>query len=678
MMTALENSKLESLKAPAVLRELKQWLVWKFEPNPKPGKKDLKVPHYAKSGTKRGWFPGVRGKKIGQGSPEEMPLLVTFDEAKAAAIQRGMEGVGLAMVAGCPITALDFDHCVADGVIHPDVEALIVGTYAEISPSGTGVRAFVKGNLGDRSDAHPDDGSFGFETYSSSRFVTFTGNMTADTVTFGCENEVAEPSPLLLETCEKRFGPRVIRQVSIGKSDKERVGLTDAQIKVVLQYTAIGDYHRWMAIGFAIHHETEGEGEWLWDEWSQQGDLYEGPDDIRYKWSTMGSYSSSEKTFWSVLREAQAQGCPIDVDTASPDEFEVLEPLPLKAHGEFGFYSMAELREQLGPPEWLIKGILPKTELGMLFGASTAGKSFVLMDMCAAIARGVEWNGRRVKKGRVLYVVAEGRGGFPNRMEAYCKKHGIDESEVPIVYAAGKIPNLADNGSVKAFIAEIKRFGPFDLIIIDTLAKVSVGADENSGKDMGIIMANAEAIGVAAGGTPILVHHSGKDTSRGSRGHGSLKGNVGVELEVSRAENAVLRTLYVHKVKDAPAGFGLDFKLEVVPVDQVDEDGVPETSCTVEYITGVARDAAVVTRQPRGTHERTVLNVVHEMTGLEPTAQVSAAELVERAIAETVRGTAKQDNRRRDVKRALDALLEQGWLIEDGEYVQLGDESNAQ
>ena len=55
-------SPIESLQAPAVLRELKQWLVWKFEPNPKPGKKDLKVPYYAKSGTKRGWMPGVRSE----------------------------------------------------------------------------------------------------------------------------------------------------------------------------------------------------------------------------------------------------------------------------------------------------------------------------------------------------------------------------------------------------------------------------------------------------------------------------------------------------------------------------------------------------------------------------------------------------------------------------------------
>lgn len=661
--------KFENLQAPAALRDLKGWLVWRWVQ--RPGRpKALKMPYYL-SGS-------VRNKT--HGCAEDRSLLVTFEEAKAFASKHDFAGVGLALMPEFGITALDFDNCVKDGVIDPRVEQLTAGTYAEISPSGTGVRAFMVGESPDSKDSTPIDGSFGFETFHAKGFVTFTGNSTEMTELTGDENTVAPLTEAVKAFCATRFKRLDRARAECVGAGKSTMGFSFEEIAEFLKKLPDDlNYDAWVAVGMCVHHETEGEGFDVWDEWSSRSPKYTSTEYSMERWVSFGRNGTAEyKTMGTVLQMIRDAGGETGIDVASPDEFDVLAPIPLKAHGEFGFYSMAELRERLGPPEWLIKGILPKTELGMLFGASTAGKSFVLMDMCAAIARGIDWNGRRVKKGRVLYVVAEGRGGFPNRMEAYCKKHGIDESEVPIVYAAGKIPNLADDNSVKAFIKEIKRFGPFDLIIIDTLAKVSVGADENSGKDMGIIMANAEAIGLAAGGTPILVHHSGKDTSRGSRGHGSLKGNVGVELEVSRAENAVLRTLYVHKVKDAPAGFGLDFKLEVVPVDQVDEDGVPETSCTVEYITGVARDAAVVTRQPRGAHERTVFNVAHEMTGLDPTAQVASAELVERSIAETVRGTSKQDNRRRDIKRALDALVEQGWLIEDGEYVQLGDEANAQ
>lgn len=656
MMSASEPSQLDNIQAPAALRELKQWLVWKFEPNPKPGKKDLKVPHYAKSGTKRGWFPGVRGVKIGQGSPEEMPLLVTFEEAKAAAIQRGMKGVGLAMVEGCPITALDFDHCVVDGAIHPDVEALVVGTYAEISPSGTGVRAFVNGNLGDRSDAHPDDGSFGFETYSSSRFVTFTGNMTDDTVTFGCENEISDPSPLLLETCEKRFGPRVIRQVSIGKSDKERVGLTDGQIKVVLQYTAIGDYHRWMAIGSALHHETEGEGEWLWDEWSQLGADYEGPDEIRYKWSTMGNYTGNEKTFWSVLREAQAQGCPIDVDTASVDEFELL---PSPKGGKFRITEDDEFASQEVSVQWLIKGFLLKAELGMLFGESGAGKSFATLDMCAAICRGVDfWNGHRVKKGRVLYVVAEGVSGFRQRLRAYCHQHAIPKIGMDVIYEV--TPNLVEASQVTDLIKEICEREPYDLIVMDTFARVVAGADENSGQEMGNAILQCKRISQKAKAMVLLVHHSGKDTSKGPRGWSGITAACDSEIVVER--NNDMRSITARKVKEGVDGISYLFSLHTVVLG-VDEDGDDITSCIVEF-----KGDGKVKAEPKkktGANELALLDALHNVIGMgDMKAGVDTARVQDKFCEDFDPGK-RQSYKNQSFKRAKDTLLDKGTIYEE-------------
>lgn len=657
--------KFDSLQAPAALRDLKGWLVWRWVRRPdRP--KALKMPYYLSG--------GVRNKT--HGSAEDRALLATFKEAKEFAEKHDFSGVGLALMPEFGVTALDFDNCVKDGKIDERVEQLTAGTYSELSPSGTGVRAFMLGESPDSKDSMPVDGSFGFETFHSKGFVTFTGNVTDFCEMTGFSSTVAPLTDEVRAFCATRFKRLERKRAECVGAGKPTMGYSFEEISEFLRKLPDDlHYDDWVSVGMCVHHETEGEGFDIWDEWSSRSPKYTSTEYSMERWVSFGRNSTAEyKTMGTVLQMIRDHGGDTGVDTASPEEFEALQPIPLKEHGEFGFYSIAELRERVGPPEWLIKGILPKTELGILFGASTAGKTFALLDMCAAIARGIEWNGRRVKKGRVLYVAAEGRGGLPSRMEAYCKKHGIDESEVPIVFAAGKIPNLANDVSVKAFIKEIKRFGPFDLIIIDTLAKVSVGADENNGKDMGIIMANAEAIGEAAGGTPILVHHTGKDASRGSRGHGSLKGNVGVELEVMRRDNSPLRTLYVHKVKDAPALFGLDFKLEVVQVDQVDEDGVHETSCTVEYITGVAKEGEAPQRQPSGAHERTVLSTLHEMTGLEPGAEVAVEDLIEQAVSQTVRSQAKQDNRKRDIKRAFDALVKGEWIVEKDGFVQLCDE----
>lgn len=650
-------SSLKDMRAPDALRELKQWLVWKFEPNPKPGKKDLKVPYYAKSGTKRGWMPGVRSKKVGQGSPEELPLLVTFDEALAAAQERGMTGIGLAMIPGQPITALDFDHCVADGAIDPAVEALIVGTYAEISPSGTGVRAFVMGDLGDRSDAHPEDGAFGFETYTTSRFVTFTGNVTEVTELTGSENIVAEPSQLLLDTCERRFGPKVVRQISVGKSDKERVGLTDAQIAEVLKWVAVGDYKRWMAVGSAIHHETEGEGEWLWDEWSQLGADYEGPDEIRYKWSTMGNFSGDEKTFWSVLREAQAQGCSVDVDTASPDEFEVL---PMPKGGKFNIRSHHEFASQVRSVTWIVKDFLPKATLGVLFGESGSGKTFASYDLCAAVCRGIEWNGHRVTKGRVLYVVAEGVAGFVNRIKAYCHQQAISPADIDMDVISDVTPNLLEPAQITDLIKDIKARESYDLIVMDTFAQVMPGANENSGEDVGKALAECKRIHRHTGAMVLLVHHSGKDTSKGARGWSGLRAAADVELEVMRADE--LRSISVTKLKDGQDGKSIGFKLHTVILGE-DEDGDDITSCIVEYT-----DAGRVVSEKKkktGKNELALLEAIHDVLGMgDPNAGIDSARVQEK-FGEGFDPSKRESYKNQAFKRAKDALLEKGAISEE-------------
>jgi hypothetical protein len=659
---------LESLQAPAALRELKQWLIWKFEPNPKPGKKDLKVPYYAKSGTKRGWMPGVRSKKVGQGSTDELPLLVTFDEALAAAQERGMTGIGLAMVPGQPVTALDFDHCVADGVIDPAVEALIVGTYSEISPSGTGVRAFVLGDLGDRSDAHPEDGAFGFETYTTSRFVTFTGDVTEIAELTGSENTVAEPSQLLLDTCEKRFGPRVIRQISVGKSDKERVGLTDAQIAEVLKWVAVGDHNRWMAVGMAIHHETEGEGEWLWDEWSQLGADYEGPDEIRYKWSTIGNYTGNEKTFWSVLREAQAQGCPVDVDTASPDEFEDLGEDPKAPKGsEFNIRSHSDFAKQVRSVSWIIKQFLPQASLGVLFGESGSGKSFLAYDLSAAVSRGIEWNGRKVTQGRVLYIVAEGVAGFVNRIEAYCHQQAISPEDINVDVISDVTPNLLDQDQVSRLIKAISAQEPYSLIVVDTFAQVTPGANENSGEDMGKALAECRRIHRASGAMVLLVHHSGKDASKGARGWSGLRAAADVELEVLRSDE--VRSVSVTKLKDGQDGGSVGFKLHTVVLGE-DEDGDDITSCIVEYNgQGKVKKGKEATVGKLGMK---ILGILHDLSGLGMEGKVLESRLLDEIVSQTVDANR---NTKTNAKKAIGVLADKKRVILADGYVILEENS---
>ncbi|MBO5543606.1 MAG: PriCT-2 domain-containing protein, partial [Oscillospiraceae bacterium] len=58
-------------------------------------------------------------------------------------------------------------------------------------------------------------------------------------------------------------------------------------------------------------------------------------------------------------------------------------------------------------PEEIIEGILRRGHKMLLSGSSKAGKSFLLMELCIAIAEGRPWLGFPCRKGRVLYVNLE-------------------------------------------------------------------------------------------------------------------------------------------------------------------------------------------------------------------------------------------------------------------------------
>jgi len=68
----------------------------------------------------------------------------------------------------------------------------------------------------------------------------------------------------------------------------------------------------------------------------------------------------------------------------------------------------------------------------VVYGDSGSGKSFFVFDMLGAIARGVEWRGKKVAKGRAVYIAAEGAGGCRNRLQAYCEHHGVEPDELDI------------------------------------------------------------------------------------------------------------------------------------------------------------------------------------------------------------------------------------------------------
>lgn len=645
--------KFENLQAPDAMRDLKGWLVWRWVR--KPGRpKAAKMPYYV---------TGIV-RKYTHCSDEDRALLVTFEEAKAAAEKHDFAGVGFALMPEFGITALDFDDCVIDGKVDTLVEELTEGSYAEYSPSGNGIRAFFAGVIPDDKDSparNPED-KFGYEVFHSKGFVTFTGNITDLTELMGDQNTLAPVKEIHRAYSLKRFlRVKALRDKYEGDG-KPPLPLSPEQVTELLHKLPddLG-YEDWRNIGMAVHHQTYGDGFDLWDDWSAHSPKYGGMEFGKARWDSFGINTTAEyTTMGTVLKMIRDAGGETGLETASADEFEII---PEPKGGKFNIRSHNDFASQVRSVRWIVKDFLPAATLGVLFGESGSGKTFASYDLCAAVCRGIEWNGKRVTKGRVLYVVAEGVAGFVNRIKAYCHQQGIKPSDIDMDVISDLTPNLLVPAMITDLIKEMKQRQPYDLVVMDTFAQVMPGANENNGEDVGKALAECKRIHHHTGAMVLLVHHSGKDASKGARGWSGLRAAADVELEVLRSDE--LRSISVTKLKDGQDGAQIGFKLHTVVLGE-DEDGDDITSCIVEYTnTGRATKEKGMTVGPK---ERQILMVLNDVFGLGADQKIAVSDLIEAAAAQLVGPVdGKRDNRKRDVTRCLESLSAKNYLfVEDG------------
>lgn len=227
--------------------------------------------------------------------------------------------------------------------------------------------------------------------------------------------------------------------------------------------------------------------------------------------------------------------------------------------------------------QWMIHGVLPRSGAGAIFGASGTGKSFLCLDMVAHLAEGGHWFGHKIKGVyRVVLVVLEGEEGFRLRVESWEQANGRPfPANVRFVFQSFELAQLED---VLRLGQAIDLAGGADLIVIDTLNRAAPGADENTARDMGLILEGVKSLQMITLSFVLLVHHAGEDATKGLRGHSSLFAALDVVLEVVRTDER--REWSIPKLKDGEDGQVHAFRLEVVDLED-DEDGEPVTSCVV-------------------------------------------------------------------------------------------------
>lgn len=323
------------------------------------------------------------------------------------------------------------------------------------------------------------------------------------------------------------------------------------------------------------------------------------------------------------------------------------------------------------PMRWMVRGVLPLEGLAALYGPSGSGKSFLMLDVAAAVAGGANvWFGRRVVQCPVTYCALEGEAGMGKRVKAW-SLHNKKPVPAHLRFITQPVDLLNARDVVDLAKAVQAAGGYGGMVILDTLNRAAPGADENSSMDMGSIIAAAKQLQILTGGLVLLVHHTGKDATKGLRGHSSLYAALDGAIEVNKTDTR--REWRVAKSKDDETGTVHAFKLDVVTVGR-DIEGDDITSCVAAPDTTMS--AVKRAKLPSGGNQKIAFDTLNELlsksaefnNGGEP-GQAPCIRMDEAIGLIAARLPCEPKRRTERAQQALATLVAKEVIVLKGEYL---------
>jgi hypothetical protein len=283
------------------------------------------------------------------------------------------------------------------------------------------------------------------------------------------------------------------------------------------------------------------------------------------------SETLKEEMGWSA---SKGRASASDRTTEKKKGDKVTEPLPLV------YYS--DVRAALDTADF-VEGLLIDGAMSVIYGESGCGKTFFALDLALHIAAGLPWRGREVERRGVLYLALEGSRGIRNRIAAF--KSTASEADLPLAYVPVAMNLLSPDGDTLRVVEAARAAAahlaiPVGFIVVDTLSRAIAGGNENASEDMGALVRNIDLIRQALPSHVAAVHHSGKDTAKGARGHSLLRAATDTEIEVSRDPLTKVSVARVTKQRELELGDEFAFRLSPVELGK-NRRGKPVTSCVV-------------------------------------------------------------------------------------------------
>jgi len=319
--------------------------------------------------------------------------------------------------------------------------------------------------------------------------------------------------------------------------------------------------------------------------------------------------------------------------------------------------------------DMLVEHVLTASGISVVYGAANSGKTFLMLDLACAIARGVDWLGRyRVRQGAVLYLASEGPRSVKFRLQAY--QHHYGQSVQLLAIVAEPVNLFASDIDARGIVSTIDAIEratgePVRMVVGDTLAAMTPGANENHGTDMSVVLGNIDRVVTARPVHFALIHHVGKDEARGMRGWSGLNARTDTAVEVLDSNNDdTCHSAEIVKQRDiAGRREKITFDLRSVEVGVRDNFDNPITSCVVETTdkpAPVRRSQVQASKAGKGrpnVADGLVLGVLSTMP-----KGISRGELVRHFDGKPAKST---------IYRSIENLIEAGKVAESAGIVRM-------
>ena len=324
----------------------------------------------------------------------------------------------------------------------------------------------------------------------------------------------------------------------------------------------------------------------------------------------------------------------------------------------------------------LVEGLIAVGDIAVFYGAAKTGKSFLTVDLALSLSNGDVWFDRSTRHAKVLYWAGEDfKGLIARRTACMCQKGGrgvfsICDDPLSLTHSQATdsldlLANILRYQLAPSRVEEPNKYESLPpVLIIDTWAMLTASMDENSGKDMSAAMAALRQLQMRVFNlTIIIIHHGGKDGSRGMRGHSSLLAAVDVAIEVDRSSKGLGRWT-VRSARRNPTGATGQFRLKQVslPAGELSVAGAELETCILEEIDGVGEDIKLSDKAMQALDRLKSLEGGNAGKPCEaaPHGVAVKAAFFKAHLKETIFDQPSDDARRKAADRAVKQLIDAG------------------